>query len=256
MLDLDNDGIELLTPEDSSIFADLNGDGWKDRIGWVAPGDGVLAYDANGDGQIDVMDEVSFVKYKDGARTDLEGLAGLDSSGDGLISSADERWSRLGVVSGDAHQDNTGKISAWSSLDSVGITSISLNRQGTPHLDHGNVVFGTSTLTFADGHTSEAGDVMFAGAHIALPDAVLTVLPPGAANGKGVDEEDTSFKASDEIARIRQQALLFNQASATVEIEATAAPIAYVPPQTEAFDACVSLTDSPIVSTSSELAPV
>ena len=58
VLDLNNNGIELLAPEDSSMFADLNGDGWKEKMGWVSPDDGVLAYDADNDGLIDVLDEV------------------------------------------------------------------------------------------------------------------------------------------------------------------------------------------------------
>ena len=37
----------------------------KDGLG--KPDDGVLAYDADNDGLIDVLDEVSFVKYKTGA---------------------------------------------------------------------------------------------------------------------------------------------------------------------------------------------
>ncbi|WP_346287572.1 cadherin-like domain-containing protein [Zoogloea sp.] len=324
VLDLNNNGIELLAPEDSSTFTDLNGDGWKDQIGWVAPNDGVLAYDANRDGLIDVLDEVSFVKYKDGARTDLEGLAGLDSSGDGIISSADDAWSKLGVVTGAARQDSTGKVSDWSSLDSNGIAAISLERQGTPYLDHGNVVFGTSTLTFADGHTSQAGDVMFAGAGIPLPDEALAALEPtnkelaanegcvktgdvaavgdssstpatdiantpcasttpqvddchpptdlsadafdpttpspavtGSSTGEPAStEDDISPEAANEIARIRQQALLFNQASATATPDTDPAVLAYVPPQSDASDTCTTAVDMLVAPASAEPAHI
>lgn len=286
VLDLNNNGIELLAPEDSSMFADLNGDGWKEKMGWVSPDDGVLAYDADNDGLIDVLDEVSFVKYKTGALTDLEGLAGLDSSGDGVISSADDAWSKLGVVTGAARQDSTGKVSDWSSLDSNEIAAISLERQGTPYLDHGNVVFGTSTLTFADGRTGQAGDVMFAGAGIPLPDEALAIVNPAIvvlANGEESDqaapretcatstasdatppEEDIgtgksaskedylSPETSEEIARIRQQALLFNQVSASAEPDSTV--LAFVPPQSDTNAASTTAADALAAPTNAELA--
>lgn len=288
VLDLNNNGIELLAPEDSSTFADLNGDGWKEKMGWVSPDDGVLAYDANNDGLIDVLDEVSFVKYKEGARTDLEGLAGLDSSGDGVISSADDAWSKLGVVTGTARQDNTGKVSDWSSLDSNGVAAIGLERQGTPHLDHGNVVFGTSTLTFADGQTGQAADVMFAGAGIPLPDEALAIVNPTTAvlaadedsdrvasretcatnttsndtpseedisTGKPASKaDDISPEASEEIARIRQQALLFNQASVTAEPDYAA--LAFVPPHSDACVTSTAATDTLAPPADAELAHV
>ena len=231
VLDLDGDGIELLCPEDSSMFADINGDGQQDRIGWIAPDDAVLACDANGDGRIDVLDEVSFVKYKDGAHTDLDGLAGLDSSGDGVISCADDVWARLGIVKGGARQDDQGEVGTWMSLDDAGITSIGLDRQDAPHLDHGNVVFGTSVVTFADGHSAEAGDVAFAGVGIPLPDAALALVADHSDAGIEPSPPVRALSAGEladiELARIRQQALLFNQVSATDEAEA---PVAYVPP--------------------------
>ncbi|MDP3135828.1 MAG: tandem-95 repeat protein, partial [Burkholderiaceae bacterium] len=83
VLDMDGDGIELIAAKDSPMLADVNGDGIKERMGWAAPDDAVLAYDANRDGYIDVMDEISFVKYLPGATTDMEGLTAFDTDGDG-----------------------------------------------------------------------------------------------------------------------------------------------------------------------------
>ena len=48
VLDLDGDGVELVALEDSTAFYDIDGDGYRERMGWVAADDGLLAYDKNG----------------------------------------------------------------------------------------------------------------------------------------------------------------------------------------------------------------
>jgi hypothetical protein len=177
VVDLNGDGIALIRPEDSDIFADVNGDGWRERIGWAADEDGVLAFDANGDGRITENAEVSFVGYKAGARTDLDGLAAFDTDGDGRLNAGDAAWAQFGVLrdaNGNGRQDEGELVS----LDQLGVTAIALQRQGSPRLNNGNVVFGTADVTYADGRTGQAGDVMFAGENVPLPAAVLAVLPP------------------------------------------------------------------------------
>ncbi|MBL4645736.1 MAG: tandem-95 repeat protein, partial [Rhizobiales bacterium] len=89
VLDLDGDGIELVSANEGALFADLNGDGVVDQTGWVAPDDGLLAYDKDMDGEITDFDEISFVGYLEGARTDLEGLAAFDTNNDGVLDAAD-----------------------------------------------------------------------------------------------------------------------------------------------------------------------
>jgi hypothetical protein len=180
VLDLDSNGIELIAPEDSSLFADINADGWRERIGWAGAGDAVLAYDADGDGRIAIIDEVSFVQYQTGARTDLEGLAGLDSSADGRISADDAAWSQMGLVGSGAVQDADGQVSDWISLDEAGVTAIGLQRRDDPHLDHGNLVFGTGTATLANGREILTGDVMLAGEGVPLPDEATALLAESA----------------------------------------------------------------------------
>jgi LysM repeat protein len=179
VMDLNGDGIELIRPEDSDIFADVNSDGWRERIGWAADEDGVLTFDANRDGRITENAEVSFVGYKEGARTDLDGLAAFDTDGDGKLSAGDAAWSQFGVLrdaNGNGRQDEGELVS----LDRLGVTAIGLLRQGSPRLDNGNVVFGTTDVTYADGRTGQAGDVMFAGENVPLPAAVQVALEAAA----------------------------------------------------------------------------
>ena len=97
VLDLDGDGVELVALEDSTAFYDIDGDGYRERVGWVSPDDGLLAYDKNGDGKISGRAELSFVDYVPGARTDLEGLRYFDSNGDGRLDAKDAEWGRFRV---------------------------------------------------------------------------------------------------------------------------------------------------------------
>jgi len=48
VIDLDGDGIELKSLQDSNVRFDLDGDGFAERTGWVGPDDGLLAVDSNG----------------------------------------------------------------------------------------------------------------------------------------------------------------------------------------------------------------
>ncbi len=224
VIDLTGDGIDLIKPEDSNFFADVNGDGWRERMGWSAQGDGVLAFDVDGDGRVNRAEEVSFVGYKAGARTDLEGLAAFDTDGDGLLTAADSQWGRFGVFqdkNGNGRQD-AGELS---SLDALGMTALSLQRHGIAHIDHGNVVFGSSDVSWADGNHTQAGDVMFAGQGVALPQAALDVLnqvvppattappTPGAPFTPDAVQSlaDAHLPPVDAQARINQMAALFAQ---------------------------------------------
>lgn len=168
VVDLNGDSVGLIHADDSNVFADVNGDGFSERIGWANNEDGVLTFDANQDGWIVDHAEVSFTGYKDGALTDLEGLTAFDTNNDGRLNPADAAWSQFGILrdaNGNGRQDDN----EWIALDQLGITAIGLDRQGSARLDNGNVVFGTSEVVWADGHVTHAGDVMFGGQGVALP---------------------------------------------------------------------------------------
>ncbi len=175
VVDLDGDGIELVKPQDSHMFADLNGQGWRERIGWASTDDGILAFDANLDGHITDSKEISFVSYKEGAQTDLDGLAAFDSDDDGKLTAHDVRWSSFGMLR-DLNKNGVQDAGEFISLDQMGITSIGLQRHGTPEVNNGNVVFGASDVAFAVGHTAQAADVMFGGEITAFPDAAKAAL--------------------------------------------------------------------------------
>jgi Ca2+-binding RTX toxin-like protein len=124
-IDLDGDGVQLIAPEDSTVFFDVNQDGWMDQLGWVGPTDGLLALDRDGDNRISLMNEISFVGDMPGAKTDLEGLAAFDSDGDGALTASDARWSDFRIWR-DANQDGRSTGAELITLDAAGISGIDL----------------------------------------------------------------------------------------------------------------------------------
>ncbi|WP_288791492.1 putative Ig domain-containing protein [uncultured Chitinibacter sp.] len=188
-LDLNGDGLTFKHVDDSNVFFDINGDGWRDRMSWLTGGDGFLAFDADGNGKIDRADELSFVGYKAGAQTDLEGLQGFDSNGDGLLSRLDERWSKFGVWV-DANENGVTDAGEFKSLDSFGIISIALKSDGKSYVKDGNTVHGQIDVTFADGRVIKAGDVSLATRpEVQVPnlDGTTTVVPTSPFSPSGTE---------------------------------------------------------------------
>ena len=145
MLDLDGDGVELVALDDSTAFYDINGDGYRERMAWASADDGFLAYDKDGDGVISAHDELSFVSYVEGARTDLEGLAHFDTNGNGGLDPGDAEWSKFRVWQ-DLDQDGVSDAGELRTLDEAEITSLSLTSNGVRQTVSGNteggIVFG------------------------------------------------------------------------------------------------------------------
>jgi len=233
VIDLHHDGIELIRPEDSNVFMDLNGDGQRERIGWAAPGDAVLVFDANQDARVDFDHEVSFIDHLPGARTDLEGLAAHDSNGDGLITSADNRWTDFGLFQ-DRNANGVQDAGEFVSLDAAGLRSLSLTREGVSEMNQGNLVFGTSAVQWTDGSSTRAADVMFAAESLPLPQPMP--LP------------DADLEA-DLDARVAHMVLLFNQIAALPDPSESHGLTVFVPAeQTSPIDDWVAATTAASLS--------
>jgi len=160
-VDLDGNGFGFQNVDDSNVFLDVNGDGWKERTSWVAPGDGLLAMDANGNGKIDHINEISFAQYKHGAQTDLEGLSAFDSNGDGMLTAADDVWNKLGIWQ-DANQNGVTDPGEFRSLEAVGVTAISLTSDGEFRVVDGQTIHGVANMYLADGRKLDMADVTLA----------------------------------------------------------------------------------------------
>jgi hypothetical protein len=153
--------LQYIGLDDSKAYFDVNDDGWRERLAWVGAGDGLLALDTQGDHTIDKWNEISFVSYKEGAKTDLDGLQAFDSSGNGQLDRLDARWHEFGAWA-DANANGACETGEFKTLDELGIVSMNLSSDhqvSTPA--HGVTEFGQSSFTTVDGKTHAVGDVAF-----------------------------------------------------------------------------------------------
>ncbi len=165
VLDIDRDGLELVSVADSKAYFDLDGDGIDEKLGWISGGDAILVFDSNQSGSVDDRVEFAFVAWKEGARTDLEGLSHFDTDGDGHLSSADAdgsfSWDQF-MIWKDANGNGVSEHGELVTLTEAGIVSIGLDLKGNASEMNGNIVHQTTTFRFADGSEGTVGDVSFA----------------------------------------------------------------------------------------------
>lgn len=165
VLDIDNDGLELVSVADSKAYFDLDGDGVAEKLGWISGGDAILVFDANDSGSVDNRIEFAFVAWKEGAKTDLEGLSHFDTDGDGHLSEADAgsrfNWDQF-MIWKDANGNGVSEQGELVTLKEAGIVSIGLDLKGNASEMNGNIVHQTTTFRYADGSEGTVGDVSFA----------------------------------------------------------------------------------------------
>ena len=162
-LDLNGDGLDLLTVEASSVVARTAGGGVS-KVGWVGPTDGFLAVDRDGDGAINRLSELSFVQDKPGATSDLEGLRTWDTNGDGLLDKNDRDFSRI-LLFVDANQNGRSTAKELRTLEQAGIAAINLGGVATgvsAEMVTESFVQNTISFIWADGRTGQGYDVALA----------------------------------------------------------------------------------------------
>ena len=166
LLDLDGDGFETVPLDESSAFFDINGDGYRNNMGWLSGDDGFLAYDKNGDGLIAESDELSFTSYVEGARTDLEGLKHFDSNEDGVLDKNDAEWAKFGVWR-DLDQDGEVDEGEFESMEEVGVASLALSHddglseeEREQKLSDGELIVGEGSYTKQDGSEGRFADAI------------------------------------------------------------------------------------------------
>lgn len=159
-IDLNGDGIHYTNLDDSKVLFDINGDGVKDLLSWTAADDGLIVFDKDGDGLIQHLDEVSFLSYLEGSMTDLEGLKGFDTDGDGKLTAHDALWAQFGVWQ-DKSQDGVTDPGEFKRLEEWGITSIDLTSDQRMDQVGDVYIMGKSTFTRSDGSSGEIADAAF-----------------------------------------------------------------------------------------------
>lgn len=145
-LDLDGDGIELVSRDESHAYFDMTGSGFRNHTGWVAPDDGFLVLDINHDNKIDQAKELSFALWTDNPNdTDLEGLkATFDNNHDNVIDQDDDAFIGLRVWQ-DKNGNGISEEGELKTLIEAGITSINLDSVKTNWSADGNALKGFST---------------------------------------------------------------------------------------------------------------
>jgi Ca2+-binding RTX toxin-like protein len=174
-IDLDGDGFEFVNVDDSTIFYDVTGDGWKRRTSWIGKDDGILGYDIDGDGKIDKPGEIAFAPNANGAQTDLEGLAAFDTNKDGQFDANDREWSRFGIWQ-DQNQNGVTDPGEFKTLDQYGVQSVQLTSDGRFQVISGQTVHGVGKLLLKDGRALAMADVTLAfSQERQLPDGRTTI---------------------------------------------------------------------------------
>jgi Ca2+-binding RTX toxin-like protein len=156
ILDLDGDGIELISVEQSGVVFDLNADGFREQTGWVSPDDGMLALDANDNAQIDNITEL----FGDATTDGFDELRNLDSNSDNVINSNDIQFGQLRIWQ-DLDQDGVTGAGELKTLDQLDIESISLNTTETFYEIEGSLIRSTSQFSFTGGTQNEAASIWF-----------------------------------------------------------------------------------------------
>ena len=155
VVDIDRDGIELVSKEDGVLF-DMGADGVLDQTGWVAADDGLLALDVNEDGVINDHSELFGTLTTDGFTV----LAEHDSNADGVIDAQDEVFDEL-VVWQDANQNGISESEELLGLSDLEIASISLNAETSSEVIAGNSIILDGSLTYEDGSEGQIVDAVF-----------------------------------------------------------------------------------------------
>jgi len=161
IVDLSNDGLQLISLDISSTRFDIDGDGYAENTAWVSPQDGILTIDLNHDGTINNITEIFSERYNNGtAKSGIEALATLDSNHNGIISAADQQFNQI-LVWQDLNQDGISQPDELKTLTQLGITSITLSGITTETLQDGNIIRTRSIFNRNDGTLGQIADVAF-----------------------------------------------------------------------------------------------
>ncbi|MDL2321917.1 hypothetical protein LJC47_06180, partial [Desulfosarcina sp. OttesenSCG-928-B08] len=150
VLDLNDNNITSTWLHNTNIYFDLDGDGFRERAGWIEAGDGLLALDLDQSRTIDSGVELFGNYTPDDAGINAENgflaLSYYDNNKDGVINAGDSIYTSL-LVWTDANSDGISQADELFSLSALGITSINLNAQEVNLIEEFNTISHTSSFT-------------------------------------------------------------------------------------------------------------
>ena len=164
VLDLNGDGVTTLS-KSAGVHFDLDGNGFAETTGWVAPTDGLLVWDRNGNGVIDNGTELfgNNTVLASGAKAanGFAALADLDTNHDGVVNSLDANFSNL-MVWKDANSNGVTDAGELLTLAQAGVQSINVGYTAQTVTDaQGNQQLQAGQYTGTDGLTHAVNDVWF-----------------------------------------------------------------------------------------------
>ncbi|UQZ88094.1 hypothetical protein C4J81_02255 [Deltaproteobacteria bacterium Smac51] len=166
-LDLDGDGLETVGINGTRpVMFDHDGDGLRQATGWVSSDDGLLVMDRNGDGIINDGRELfgeNTLKNDGSGDTCADAFAALaqeDTNGDGVVDANDANWYDLRVWR-DLNQDGISQECELFTMEELGISSISTNKQVVNKDVTGGLQTGQGVFTKTDGTTGQTGQFEF-----------------------------------------------------------------------------------------------
>lgn len=161
VLDLDGDGVELVSKEQSHAWFDTTGDGTLHKSGWVGSDDGLLVYDENSDGKI-TLKEMAFASRTTANDTDLQALASeFDSNHDRKFDSSDTQFTKFRVWK-DTNVNGETDAGELMTLSQAKVASVGLNSTVVSIDIEGNKIAGFTSFTKTDGMSGSVADIAFA----------------------------------------------------------------------------------------------
>jgi len=159
---LDEEDISLVNYEGSSIFFDIDGDGYKENTAWVSSTAAILVYDYNNNGIVDEAKKIVFTEWSKESKTDLEALKkAFDSNNDNIFDSKDKEFDKFYIWQ-DYNQNGISENNELTKLEEIGIQSINLNIIAENDEGKKNQgILGTSDIIWKNGKITKAYDLIF-----------------------------------------------------------------------------------------------
>ncbi|MDA0967555.1 MAG: M10 family metallopeptidase C-terminal domain-containing protein [Proteobacteria bacterium] len=157
VFDLDGDGVELISLDESGVQFDLDNDNVAEATGWVSADDGMLAFDRNGNGTIDDITEL----FGNETTTGFVELQAFDSNGDNIIDANDSQFGELRMWR-DLNQNGVSEANELETLDETGIAAIYLDATPASYAIENNLVIEEGSFSTTSGSTGSIAEVLFA----------------------------------------------------------------------------------------------
>lgn len=145
-IDIDGDGVEINSWEDSKAFFDTKGDGFARSTAWLSKDDAFLAVDWNNDNKISDVNELFGYEEADG----FLDLNFYDNNSDKEINSGDSIFNLLRIWQ-DLNENGYTEQGELKTLEQLNITEISLQTKSEEFSINNNPVNASSSIVKGDG---------------------------------------------------------------------------------------------------------